>query len=165
MSYTLLLPLHCAVKHNHHKARMYWCHSAKVALKEFGSAVQWVSFEGDQEQKQLFSLWVGLVLACVVRWSRMCQSSRCCSSHVDVGMALYGSMMTLAQRMIMAISSRQRKATPASVRPWSTSTKAGSAVASTSMMADMRFCLHFHQHSPGSSWRPEHKGNNRRKSN
>ncbi|KAF6736809.1 hypothetical protein FQA47_004612 [Oryzias melastigma] len=40
--------------------------------------------------------------------------------------------MTLAQRMIMAMSSRQRNATQVSVRPWSTSTSTSAASAESS---------------------------------
>lgn len=86
----------------------------------------------------------------------VCQSSRCCSSHVEVGIALYGSMMTFAQRMIMATSSRQRKAMQARVRPWSTSTKAGSAVPSTSMTAAVCCCCpRTRPHTLLPSWRPD----------
>lgn len=55
-------------------------------------------------------------------------------------MALKGSMMTFAQRIIMATSSIQRKAMQARVNPRSTSTKAGSVVLSISMMAMVVCC-------------------------
>lgn len=115
----------------------------------------------------IFCMETLLVLFCVVACRNLCihnmhavcvsgcQSSRCCSSHVEVGIALYGSMITLAQRMIMATSSRQRNAMQARVRPWSTSTKAGSAVPSTSMTAFVCCCCcQTHPHSLFSSWCP-----------
>lgn len=66
-------------------------------------------------------------------------------------------MITLAQRIIMAMSSRQRKAMQARVRPWSRSTYSGSAVPSTSMMDTLCCCpwtpprtvLSFWRHSCG----------------
>ena len=79
-------------------------------------------------------MFVVLLSACVCEgertaWTWIHQSSdRCCSSQVAVGMALYGSMMTLAQRMIMATSRMQRKAMHARVRPLSRSTNSGSGV-------------------------------------